>query len=211
MTLLSPRRFEAADRAHLPALASLLARAFEDNPVSAYLFPDALRRRRRLVVYYERVLRRALHRCDLWIAGAASGIAIWEPPDVRPESLPARLGFGLLMVAVEREAVLRGRRFARVMAGAKLDAPHWRLALLATEPALCRRGIASSLLAPVLRRCDEDARPASLETRAENVPFYEGRGFRSRAKLAVAGGPTLVWMVRPASASAGVVPRRSGG
>jgi hypothetical protein len=75
-------------------------------------------------------------------------------------------------------ARLIGVHFERVhhrcMAG-----PHWYLALLGVSPGYQRQGIGGALLTPVLQRADREGAACYLETFvADNVPFYERRGFQ---------------------------------
>ena len=74
--------------------------------------------------------------------------------------------------------------------------PHWHLAVLGTEPEAQGKGRGSSVLQPVLDRCDRDGEPAYLESSKEgNVPFYERHGFRVTERLDVPkGGPSL-WLM----------------
>jgi GNAT superfamily N-acetyltransferase len=47
---------------------------------------------------------------------------------------------------------------------------HWYLALLGTDPSAQGQGLGTTVLSPVLKRCDTDAIPAYTETqRHENV------------------------------------------
>jgi GNAT superfamily N-acetyltransferase len=56
--------------------------------------------------------------------------------------------------------------------------PHWYLALLATDPGAQGQGLGSSLLGPVLDRCDSEGIPAYTETQKhETVSWYRRSGF----------------------------------
>ena len=62
--------------------------------------------------------------------------------------------------------------------------PHWYLAVLGTDPSAQRSGIGAALIAPTLRRCDDEGLPAFLESSKEaNLPFYQRHGGRSTQQI----------------------------
>jgi GNAT superfamily N-acetyltransferase len=175
--------------------ATLLARAFQDNPLNlaAISSPDPARR-----------LRSNLQgmRCLLPVArahglvlaasleGPPAGILVAAPPFAYPfppapfwPRLRALWGQGLAVARRWREAF------------ESLDArhpcvPHWYLGTLGVEPELQGRGVGTALLRHWLSSVDRDGAPAYLETdRAENLPFYARLGFKSVATFPVLGAP----------------------
>ena len=78
----------------------------------------------------------------------------------------------------------------------RMDVPHWYLVLLACDPAWQRQGHGSALLAPVLRRADEEATPVYLETqKQENLPWYRRHGFEVVEEITARGCPRM-WAMR---------------
>ncbi|HUJ64030.1 MAG TPA: hypothetical protein VLX59_00725, partial [Acidimicrobiales bacterium] len=75
------RRATAAD---VGALATTLALAFDDDPLTMWLFPDADRRRRRLPRFFRSLLRTGLPLGEVYTAGDARCAAIWNPPGTFP-------------------------------------------------------------------------------------------------------------------------------
>lgn len=70
--------------------------------------------------------------------------------------------------------------------------PHYYLFLLGTRPESQGHGLGSSLMAPVLERCDRDRVPAYLEATSErNVPLYLRHGFEVTAEIQIPGGPKM--------------------
>lgn len=127
-----------------------------------------------------------------------SGAALWDPPRESGPSLTE------LLSLVFRVLPVFGWRAARVAQGmAPLAAlhpeePHWYLSILGSDPERQRSGVGTSLLRPVLARCDEDGTVAYLESsRIENVPYYERFGFEVEAPFTMpAGGPVVYRMRR---------------
>jgi hypothetical protein len=64
----------------LPAVSGVLSRAFHDDPVSQWAFPDPDRRRQLLPRFFE-LIATALRRHDeLYLAPDTVGAAMWAPP-----------------------------------------------------------------------------------------------------------------------------------
>ncbi len=58
------------------------------------------------------------------------------------------------------------------------------------------KGIGSALIAHVLRKCDEEGMPAYLEnSKPENLPFYEGHGFRVLKEIRFARSAPPLWLM----------------
>ncbi len=194
---LAPRR---ADRADLPALARTLARAFMDDPVACWSSPREGPRPRMLERFHGARLRQALPEQEVWTEPGLSGAAIWLPPQ-RWRTTPREdleLARSMLAPRLLRRAPLVWWGFMReVELRHPGSPPHWYLAVLGTEPASQGRGIGSSLLAPVLDRCDSDGVGAYLESSKErNIAFYARHGFRVMRELRLPRGPTMWAMWR---------------
>jgi len=70
-----------ADRADVAALAAALARAFDDDPVMAWLFPDPAGRKRTLPRFFSAHLTKiVLPHGEVYTTGDVAGGALWEPP-----------------------------------------------------------------------------------------------------------------------------------
>ena len=78
MTKTAVRKADAAD---VPALAGALARAFDDDPVMAWLFPDPARRTRTLPRFFSAHLTKIVMPHDaVYTSADVAGGALWEPP-----------------------------------------------------------------------------------------------------------------------------------
>ena len=186
-----------ATRADHASLAACLARAFEDDPVTTFLFPGARTRRRRLEAFYRLVLPMLCEHGLVQTDAERRGAAVWRAPSPPPAGPLRAMADAARMFAFLRGSSSRALKLERVVQRSHPRQPHWYLAILGTEPALQGRGIGSSLLGPVLARCDGQGVLAYLESsKAENVPFYERHGFRVICELHVPEGPRLWSMLR---------------
>lgn len=166
--------------ADLDELEATLGRAFEDDPMMRWMYPDDDTR----PAFTRQFMRFAL---DLghphghtYTVGNNWASAIWAPPDVTlfDESR------GALLWALLSEQV--GERVAEVMDGLMRigsahpeDDPHFYLFVIGTEPDQQSKGLGGRLLQEVLTRCDRQGLGAYLESsNIKNVPFYEQHGFR---------------------------------
>ncbi len=189
------RRATAAD---VPVLAGSLARAFRDDPVLRWLFPDGISRIERNRAFFTLILRHLhLRHDEVWTAQEGAAAALWDPPGgwkVPFPTLARRIPALVAMLGARAPVALLGLN--------RIEArhppfPHWYLAILGTDPASQGRGLGSAVLAPVLERCDADGTPAYLETATpDNLPFYEHHGFRITGEARLPRGPLLWLMTR---------------
>jgi ribosomal protein S18 acetylase RimI-like enzyme len=207
------RTVRAFSRADLRPAVATLARAFDDDPVVAWIFPDELMRRRRLPRFFGVTMRGTSLKhegTDVVVSGTSVlGCAIWIPPGAwRPsgwQQLASTAGF---CWALRSRMAIASRTY-----GAMLELhprrPHWYLSGIGTDPPVQGMGVGSELMRSRLARCDADGLPAYLESSKErNVPFYTRHGFFVTRELKIPnGGPTLWLMWRePHAASRGLEP-----
>ncbi len=179
------------------SVCDVLGRAFFDDPVAEYLFPDPRTRSER----YARFAGIAID------AFGDSALVLTEP-EIRTGAIwqaprPAALGFTrqirvlAKLVGLTRSGLRRAARLGELMSRHHLREPHWYLAVLGTDPDAQRTGLASAVIAPVLERCDRERIPSYLESsKAANIPFYNKHGFEVVDELRVPDGPSLWPMVR---------------
>lgn len=210
-----PIRLLTAD--DVDAASQLLSEAFTEEPQSVALLPDPRVRYELSLVTARREVRSRLRYAAAFGAeldGRLAGVALWNPPNVRPSSLVGRLQW-VRDLAAERASVAAAvrpavgalwrerrslahtlsvrRRHLRTV-GAQ---PCWYLAVLGTAPDARGRGVGRALLEHVLERCDADRLPAWLETTEEvNTLIYERFGFLTTVRIHGGGGLPDFWMMR---------------
>jgi GNAT superfamily N-acetyltransferase len=184
-------------RADRRPLTACLSRAFEDDPVSNFIFPDDRTRLARLAAFYREIIRITAPYGVIHTDDGVRGAAIWRTPSPPPVGRVRAVLDGLGMLRVLRGAVSRALQLEHAISAVRPRGPHWYLAILGTDPSQQGHGVASALIAPVLACCDADRLPAYLESSKEdNIPFYERHGFRVTQVLRIPEGPTLWSMLR---------------
>jgi ribosomal protein S18 acetylase RimI-like enzyme len=193
-----------AEWSDVPALVSLLARAFAQDPFYRWLVLPDSRRDQRLGATFELFLRQMSGNLnETHVTGAPDGCAVWRRPGEHKLSLLQQLK---LLPAFARIMGL-----SRIPNGLKLleamdqlherlaPEPHFYLFVLGVEPARQGQGLGAQLLEPILKRCDREGQRAFLETsEGSNVAFYERRGFTVRDVLQRPPWPTFWCMIREA-------------
>jgi ribosomal protein S18 acetylase RimI-like enzyme len=197
MALMAIRPVVADDH---PALAALLARAFDDDPVTAWIYASDRTRPFWARRFFRWQLRRLGPQGACWTDDQRTGAALWATAGHWREQ-PRE---ALALVRATGPGMLR--RLPRVVGGlAAVEQAHPRdlhlyLAVLGVERDRRRAGLGSRLLVPGLERADRECLPAYLETaREENLAFYERHGFSVERVIALDRGPTVWTMVRPAT------------
>jgi GNAT superfamily N-acetyltransferase len=183
-----------ACREDFPELAEVLARAFCDDPVTAWFYPDDAKRMEHARRFFAIRLRQLLGQELIFTTPDRAGAALWTRPDRWREDLRQALML-VPMLPVLLPRILRSARAVREIERRHPAAPHYYLSVLGTEPERQGEGIGSALLAPVLERCDAGGVPAYLESSKEsNVPFYARHGFAVTERMELPGGPPL-WLM----------------
>ena len=186
------RRATSDDR---PAVCVTAMRAFSDDPVMRWLYPED----EVFLAPGGEVLRPAMTGWiglgEVWCTDDGAGVAVWIPPG-RPE-----IDFTVEPPAAEPPPD-RLERFAIIgplMEEHTPPEPHWYLQLLGTHPDWQRRGIGATLMDVMFERADADGLACYLETETvENVVYYRRHGFDVRSEWDVPTGPHMWGMLRSA-------------
>jgi GNAT superfamily N-acetyltransferase len=177
--------------------ARALASAFANDPVYRYIHPGDREWERVGPRFFRILLRYFASHATVLTPETGRAVAIWTPPEPRPPGGIARLRFTMRISALLGRRIARGARVGSALETLHLDEPHWYLAILGTEPSAQGRGLASSLMAPILTRCDAARLPAHVETATDaNLAFYASRGFVVIGESRVAGGGPRLWGLR---------------
>ena len=188
-------------RAGLERATTTLARAFSNDPMFAWIFPDARRRSQSLRVLNRVPLEYGLRHGRVTQSNGGLAAAIWIPPGhtitlsgmIRDGILgvPGRVGFRPFARFLGANSVM-GRLHKKFV-----PEPHWYLLIVAVDPELQGRGVGTALVAEGLARADQSACPCYLETSEErNIAFYERHGFAVVASAPLGKGGPTGWAMR---------------
>lgn len=182
----------AAKGTDTDAMAAMLARAFDTDPVWSWILPDEASRIRRLTGVFGILLHGVHLRHEgtetAGRDGAVEAAALWDPP--------GRWRVPLRVQAVHTVPLIRAlgsRTPAALRALGEIEKhhprePHWYLAVLGTDPSAQGNGLGTALLRSRLDRCDAVGLPAYLESsNPVNVPFYMRFGFAVTRDVAMPG------------------------
>jgi GNAT superfamily N-acetyltransferase len=176
-------------------MVEALARAFYDDPVFGWLFPDDDRRLTQSRRYFAGRARILMRQDEVYTVEGGAAAAMWaRPGEWRDPPLDVLRQLLALVPAL-------GRRLPRSLGGLhEIEdrhplRPHWYLAVLGTDPEHQGQGLGSALLQPVLADCDRLEIPAYLETGKEsNVAFYSRHGFQVTERIDLPAGPPM-WLM----------------
>ena len=195
MAVEAPTPVRLAREADFPAMARVLARAFHDDPLTAWLYPRERTRDRHVEHSFRLSLRRLAPQGQLYTTPDHAGAALWALPGQWREDLRQSLQMLSLLPPLLPRILRTMRAMSRIEEAHPLQ-EHFYLSVLGTDPGRRRRGIGSALIRPVLERCDHEGIPAYLETATEeNVGFYARHGFEVLRRLDLPGGAPPLWLL----------------
>jgi GNAT superfamily N-acetyltransferase len=191
----------------IPAAASLLARAFAQDPVLGHYLHPGWRQRTAFEAFFQSALWDGVHGRQTYAAienGSLSGVALWFPPEGTsvPGPKPMRSRIALLIVQLlypnASRLLLEG---FHALEAHHPPQPHWYLAFIGVEPSKQGRRIGPQLLGPVLDEADRHAQICYLETPFPAThKFYLSLGFHQDKVLdCFRGAPDVTSFVRPSS------------
>jgi len=196
------RKVSASD---IEPVSAILGRAFFDDPVMTWLVPEPDQRRARLAPFFARLIEDVHLAHDLvFTTNDFAACAAWDPPGRWSVGLLAQARLAPSMVSLFGGGVVRLVSLLSAIEKRHLRESHYYLAQIGTDPAHQGRGVGSSILAPMLARCDAEQKPAYLESsNLRNVPFYLRHGFEMTGTIELKSGPSLTLMRRPPRPASG--------
>ncbi|MFF0010059.1 GNAT family N-acetyltransferase [Streptomyces sp. NPDC005374] len=168
-----------ADRADRELVTRLLDAAFQDDPVSGWIFPEEEYRRtthpRLMAAFVDAVL--AEGRVDVAEDGAACALWLPVPAEGADEGGDSE-EFAQLREALDPDnerIELIGRLTAEVHPSGRAHEYLW---MIGVAPGRQGEGLGTALIGSVLERCDREQLPAYLEaSSARSRALYERLGF----------------------------------
>ncbi|MBB4934913.1 ribosomal protein S18 acetylase RimI-like enzyme [Lipingzhangella halophila] len=171
---------------------SVLVRAFSEDPVWSWLFPEAERRAALAPYLFGYYVDQALASGTVTLAGDA-GVAVWltgPPTDGGEGEAEAFDVFG--------EAAPRLATLGALLDERHPDGPHRYLPFIGVTSAARGTGVGGALLSHGLRQCDAQGVGAYLEATSDrNRALYQRHGFVEQAPpIRLPDGPQITPMWR---------------
>lgn len=182
------------------AVATTVAAAFFDDPVTTWLLPHEPTRRALVQPLFELYVAPYLRLGETYRTEDGAAAAVWAPPGselfepAEEEAFGAALG-ELVGPDAERFALL-----AEIFAQHHPAEPLYYCQFLATVPARQGHGLGSAFLRDMLERADREQVPAYHEaTTPRNRALYERHGYETIEEFRLPDGPPLWAMWRAPS------------
>ena len=195
--------------ADVETAAGVLARAFFDDPLCAYMLPLRRTRRRTLTTFFRIAGEVNIRGQRAFGAGhPLHGVAYWQQPDQPELSISIKAIGKLLPLLFTFYPIgyLRARAvIQRIDSLHKSYAagPHYYLDNLGVLASARGQGVSSGLIRPFLNMADQQRVVAYTDTVTQsNVALYEHFGFRCVEASQVAGTGITVWAMRRPAAGA---------
>jgi GNAT superfamily N-acetyltransferase len=185
----------------IAAAGLTLAAAFQDDPLQAYVFPDAEERARRSPVQFSTFLRQSVLFGEAYATKDMTGVAAWMVPGQEATFEQAKQsGFTQLPDLMGRDAFERFGRVLDYLSNAHRDGipdNYWYLTIIGVLPEAQGRGSARALLMPIVARAEAARLPIFLDTAQPKVkPFYEKLGFRPMTETTDPDSGLVFWTYR---------------
>lgn len=176
----------------VPALSELLAHAYIGDPLSRWLIPGDEQWTRFAHKYFAFLIRSLGEDGVLLANEDATACALWQRPNPHARGPLGRAWHGVRMMTLLRARSSRGVRLARLLEEHEIHEPHWHLQFLAVDSHQRGERLASSVLRPMLDRCDAEGHAACVESsNAANTPVFQHFGFEVRNKFDLAPRLTI--------------------
>lgn len=180
----------------IPTLSQALARAFYDDPVSRYLFPEDNRRAKRLERYFRFQIRTMfLPRGEAWTTRDLLAASLWMPPHDWPPTMAEGVS-QLPVLAILGRRTGRAMRLMQVLEARHPRTRHFYLGTIGTDPSTQGKGYGSALMRVVLNRCDAESLPSYLESSKEsNLSFYRQHGYEVVDEVLIPRTEAKLWLM----------------
>ncbi len=184
--------------------SSVTARAFQDDLIDSYFFPNPEKRKEILPAFYEYRLNSAVQHGMVYATSPKmEGIAAWVHSDLGEIPMWQLIrsgGFKLFRKVGYKvtSKMMPVNDYVTAMRRKNAGDRYLHLEILAVEPNFQGRGYAKKLLEPMFEQLDSEKLPCFLETATEqNVPFYQNFGFEVVEEGAIPGTEISLWnMIR---------------
>jgi len=167
----------------------VLGRAFQDDPLFVYCYPDPIERKNKSVTHFEWLILLGILSGEVYITSSdIESVAVWHPYAIEDKKRGKQS-----KEIIRRLRKVRRKAFSDVFYSERMaifeeisnsfqnehvNFPHWYLSIIGVDPIHQGKGYGSKLLRMRLAEIDKQKLPCYLHTENErNVKFYEHFGF----------------------------------
>ncbi|MDF2494109.1 GNAT family N-acetyltransferase [Sphingomonas sp.] len=173
-------------------VATMLARAFADDPGMSWIFPDPEDRARRLVRLFALLFDEDAAGMRL-VAGEGAAATLWRAPGMAKTGTLRLLGQARPLWRALGSKIPRALSVSNAVETHMPTGDFWYLHLAGCDPAAQGRGLGGLVVRAGLQRV-AGRFPAYLETSTErNLGFYGAIGFQVTKEWRVPGGGPRFW------------------
>jgi len=190
----TPIDIRDATPADAPRVVATLSRAFEQDPVFDWVFPDPAARARSAPKVFELFFAGNAPPGMRLVTPDCSAVTLWHAPNT-PDEIGLRAAWRMWRAA--GSAIFRFKRVGEAVEAHFPPQPFWYLHIAGVDPAHQGKGLGRAIVQAGLDRIGNA--PVYLETsKPKNLGFYESLGFRVVDEWDVPGGGPHFWsMLRP--------------
>jgi GNAT superfamily N-acetyltransferase len=180
------------------AVSTMLAAAFQDDPVMTYIFPDPKVRQARLPRFFSVIFDGDGASGTRYVTESVEAATLWRRPGRGHLSLREKAIQVLPWLFASGAALGRALAVSAASDANHPAEPHWYLHIVGCSPDHQGQGFGTAAIRAGLARADADGVQSYLETAKEaNIPFYQALGFGVTHHWHVPNGPKNWSMVRP--------------
>ena len=187
-------------KASLAGAAATMSKAFHQDPLWQYLYPDEQIRQRILLRFFTAILTLSMDSRQTYGVGALpAGVAVWDFPGQK-KGLPSFMAsvrlLRLVLSSFSLAAYKARTSFAQFERMRKTHAPgpHFYLQTIGIHPDFQGQGLSSQLIRPFLEKADSLGVGTYTETMTpSNVSLYEHFGFVCMEKYVVPETQLSLW------------------
>lgn len=177
------------------SLSRVLARAFFHDPLLRWVIPSDMDYARFAERYFGMQLQSAIQAGSCFTNEAKTGVALWFGPEDNRSFLSGLLA-SVKTIWLLKDNIGRAYRLDELMTNYRPKNHYLHLTHLATSPEAQGKGVARTLIEPMLTRARQHNMPIYLEcSNQSNLGFYRQFGFRLIDDIPVTrqgmAGPTI--------------------